>query len=100
MEGREKQHTVKYKDTANDWNYDASCTLTSLSVWEHFKRLISVAQNVQQNKHNGHLKLAWCVLCFRKDNYQCDIIKGDATGKARSSYGRHEKCINNFSRKT
>jgi hypothetical protein len=32
MEGREKPHTDKYKKITNDWNYDASCTLTSLLV--------------------------------------------------------------------
>jgi hypothetical protein len=46
MEGREKPHTDKYKEVMNDWNYDASCTLTSLPVWglENFKRLIFVAE--------------------------------------------------------
>jgi hypothetical protein len=42
MEGREKQRTDKYKQITNDWNYDASCTLTSLPVFnlESLKRLI------------------------------------------------------------
>jgi hypothetical protein len=52
MEGGETPHVVKYKAITNDWNYDASCTLTSLPVWdlEHFKRLVSVVQvyNVKQ----------------------------------------------------
>jgi hypothetical protein len=49
MEGTEKPHVDKYKEITNDWNYDASCTLTSLPVWdlEHFKRLIFVVQSVQ-----------------------------------------------------
>jgi hypothetical protein len=49
MEGREKPHTNKYKEIKNHWNYDASCTLTSLPVWdlENFKRLIFVVQSVQ-----------------------------------------------------
>jgi hypothetical protein len=49
MEGREKPHVVKYKAITNDWNYDASCTLTSLPVWdsENFKRLVFVVQSVQ-----------------------------------------------------
>jgi hypothetical protein len=39
MEGREKPHTDKYKEIMNDWNYDASCALTLLPVWdlENFK---------------------------------------------------------------
>jgi hypothetical protein len=40
MEGREKSHAVKYKANTNAWNYDASCTPTSLPVWDfNFKRL-------------------------------------------------------------
>jgi hypothetical protein len=48
-EGREKSHTEKYKDITSDWNYDASCTLTSLpfSDLENFKGSIFVAQSVQ-----------------------------------------------------
>jgi hypothetical protein len=34
MEGIEKPHTDKYKEIMNDWNYDASCTLTSFPVWD------------------------------------------------------------------
>jgi hypothetical protein len=51
MEGREKPHMVKYKTIANDWNYDASCTLTSLPVWdlENFKRLVFVVQSLDQH---------------------------------------------------
>jgi hypothetical protein len=39
---------VKYKAITNDRNYDASCTLTSLPVWdlENFKRLVFVVQSV------------------------------------------------------
>jgi predicted ATPase len=49
MEGIEKPHTDKYKEITNDWNYDASCTVTWLPVWdlENFKRLIFVVQSVQ-----------------------------------------------------
>jgi hypothetical protein len=49
MEGIEKPHADKYKEITNNWNYDASCTLTSLPVWdfENFKRLIFVVQTVQ-----------------------------------------------------
>jgi hypothetical protein len=32
MEGTEKPHMDKYKESMNEWNYDASCTLTSLPV--------------------------------------------------------------------
>jgi hypothetical protein len=48
MEGIEKPHTDKYKEITNNSNYDASCTLTSLPVWdlENFKRLIFVVQSV------------------------------------------------------
>jgi hypothetical protein len=48
MEGIEKPHTDKYKEITNNWNYDASCTLTSLPAWdfENFKRLIFVVQSV------------------------------------------------------
>jgi hypothetical protein len=48
MEGIDKPHTGKYKEITNAWNYDASCTLTSLPVWdfENIKRLIFVVQIV------------------------------------------------------
>jgi hypothetical protein len=48
MEGIEKPHTDKYKGITNDWNYDVSCTLTSLPVWDFdiFKRLVFVVQSV------------------------------------------------------
>jgi hypothetical protein len=38
----------KYNEITNNWNYDASCTITSLPVWylENFKRLIFVVQGV------------------------------------------------------
>jgi hypothetical protein len=49
MEVMEKPHAGKYKEIRNDWNYDTSCMLTSLSVWdlEIFKPLVFVAQSVQ-----------------------------------------------------
>jgi hypothetical protein len=48
MEGIEKPHTDKYKEITNNWNYDASCTLTSLPVWDlqNFKRLVFVVLSV------------------------------------------------------
>jgi hypothetical protein len=48
MEGIEKPHMDKHREITNDWNYDASCTLTSLLVWdlENFKRLVFVLQSV------------------------------------------------------
>jgi hypothetical protein len=50
MEGIEKPHTDKNKEITNNWNYDASCTVTSLPVWnlQNFKRLIFVVQSVQE----------------------------------------------------
>jgi hypothetical protein len=50
MEGRQMPHMEKYKGITNDWNYDASCTLTTLLVWdfENFKRLLFVVQSVHQ----------------------------------------------------
>jgi hypothetical protein len=41
----------KYKGITNDWNYDASCTLTSLPIsnLDNFKGLIFVAQSVQED---------------------------------------------------
>jgi hypothetical protein len=30
MDGPEKSHMDKYEDNINDWNYEASCTITSL----------------------------------------------------------------------
>jgi hypothetical protein len=49
MKGRVKLYMVKYKAITNDWNYDASCTLTSLPVldFENFKRLVFVVQSIQ-----------------------------------------------------
>jgi hypothetical protein len=49
MEGREKPHMIKYKAFTNDWNYDASRTLTLLPVWdlENFKRFGFVVQSVR-----------------------------------------------------
>jgi hypothetical protein len=48
MEGIDKPHTDKYKEIMNYSNYDGSCTLTSLPVWdlENFKCLIFVVQSV------------------------------------------------------
>jgi hypothetical protein len=58
MEGRERPHVVKYKAVMNDWNYDASCTLTSLPVWdlENFNHLVFVVQSVHIFKENS-----WCL---------------------------------------
>jgi hypothetical protein len=45
-EGTEKPHMDKYKEITNDWNYVASCMLTSLPVsdLENLKCLIFVAE--------------------------------------------------------
>jgi hypothetical protein len=54
MEGRVKPHSDKYKEITNDWNYDASCMITSLLVWdsENFKRLVFVVQSVHSTAEN------------------------------------------------
>jgi hypothetical protein len=41
----------KYKESTNNWNYEASFTLTSLPVWdlENLKRFIFVVQSVQNS---------------------------------------------------
>jgi hypothetical protein len=46
MESIEKPHVDKNKEITNNWNYDASCTVASLPVWdfENFKRLVFVVQ--------------------------------------------------------
>jgi hypothetical protein len=67
MEGKERPHTDKYKENTNDWNYDASCTLTSLLVGdlECFKCLISVAQCVQRKctnlYHHWFFSVLYCM---------------------------------------
>jgi hypothetical protein len=59
MEGTEKPHTDKYKEIRNDWNYNASCMLSLLPVWEleNFKRLIFVVPSVQVNFSHSCEKL-------------------------------------------
>jgi hypothetical protein len=54
MEGRGKLHTHEYKETTNDWNNDASSTLTSLLVsdLENFQHLIFIAQCATMIKGN------------------------------------------------
>jgi hypothetical protein len=65
MEGREKPHMFKYKAITNDWNYDASCMLTLLPVWdlENFKRLVFVVQSVRISRTTNHDKQAALSLC-------------------------------------
>jgi hypothetical protein len=48
MEGREKPQTDKHKEVTDDWNCDATSTLTSLLVSdiENLKCLIFAAQSV------------------------------------------------------
>jgi hypothetical protein len=59
MAGREEPHTVKYKAITNDWNYDASCMLTSLPVLnlENFMRLVFVVQSGGLWVFNGRAQL-------------------------------------------
>jgi hypothetical protein len=72
----------QYKVTANDWNYDASCTLTSFPVWDsccrvyvtvRFTRLIYISvtfqtectQFVHSKKYQDMWVMLWTlVLCF------------------------------------
>jgi hypothetical protein len=53
---------VKYKAITNDWNYDTSCMLTSLPVWdlEIFKRLVFVVQSVRLSSPYGTGLLKLC----------------------------------------
>jgi hypothetical protein len=46
----EKSHIRQVEGNYNDWNYDASCALTSLPILdlENFKGLIFIAQSVQE----------------------------------------------------
>jgi hypothetical protein len=48
MEGGEEPHMDKYKERTYGWNYDTSCTFTSLRVLdlENFKHLILVTHHV------------------------------------------------------
>jgi hypothetical protein len=65
MEGIEKPHVDKYKEITNNWNYDASCTLTSLPVWdlENFKCLIFVVQSVPPASKISNF--SFCICGFR-----------------------------------
>jgi hypothetical protein len=52
INGRQRKATYgQVQGDMNDWNHDASCTLTSLPVWdlENFKRLVFVEQSVQKS---------------------------------------------------
>jgi hypothetical protein len=51
MVGKGQPHANKYKEIKNDWNHDASCTLTShlIQDLENVKPLIFVVQSVQYN---------------------------------------------------
>jgi hypothetical protein len=52
----------------NDWNFDASCTLTSLQLWhlENFKRLIFVVQSV----HGTQYFIQHNKACHKKSMYK------------------------------
>jgi hypothetical protein len=75
MEDTEKPRTVKYKEIMNDWNYDASCTLTSLPVWdvENFKRLIFVVQSVQVASLASLLDGTCCVIWWWRVFWKLNI---------------------------
>lgn len=48
LNGKQRKDTGTYRGNVNDWNYDSSCMLTSLPVWdlENFRCLIFVAHSV------------------------------------------------------
>jgi hypothetical protein len=78
MEDIEKPHTDKYKEIMNDWNYDASCTLTSLPVWdlENFKCLVFVVQsvqNTQEPEEENNIFLLFQCLVFIELPYSEDM---------------------------
>jgi hypothetical protein len=76
MGGTEKPHTDKYKEITNNWNYDASCTVTSLPVWdlENFKCLIFVVQSVHYMTPGNKHTLSWGIL------YLADHMSGSEPG--------------------
>ena len=45
--GKQRQCTDKYRKIMSDWNYDRSCMVSSLTVWdfENFTHLILDAQS-------------------------------------------------------
>jgi hypothetical protein len=49
MESREEPRADIYKEITNGWNYDTSCMLTLLQVWDlgNFEHLIYVAENFE-----------------------------------------------------
>lgn len=61
-------HTNKYMGTVNDWNYDGSCTLTSLAVWdvENFGCQNFVAQSVHA--------LIKCLLKLMTNEVNCFVV--------------------------
>jgi hypothetical protein len=61
MEGRERPHVEKYEEIMNVWNYDTSCTLTSLPVlnFENFKCLIFVAWEYKGFQVKLHLSRSY-----------------------------------------
>jgi hypothetical protein len=62
MEGTEKLHMHEKEEIRNDWNYDATCTLTSLLVLdsENFQHLIFFAHRVHDEKtQNISIRSEW-----------------------------------------
>jgi hypothetical protein len=49
VEGIEKPHMDQYREITNDWNYEASCMLMALLVWDlgNSKCLVFVAESIQ-----------------------------------------------------
>lgn len=63
MEGREKSYMDKYKKTMNDFNYEASCTLTSLLVFV-LKIVSSSFLFCRMSISQSHGSLSMCVKLF------------------------------------
>jgi hypothetical protein len=65
----------KYKETANDRNYDTSCSLTSLSSsdFEHFTPLIFVVQSVQNASIYYFEYLIMALKCYMQHHLQADF---------------------------
>jgi hypothetical protein len=66
VEGIGNPDTDKYKKLTNNWNYDASCTVTSLPVWdfENFKRLNFVVQSLHETSSGLEPRTEFGVVAF------------------------------------
>jgi hypothetical protein len=77
----------KHKEIMNDWNYDAYCMLTSLSVWnfEKFKSLIFVVQSVNTTLTNciEFVHFSW--------KFSVGICRGGASTVGSERYWYHSE---------